>query len=172
LGTDATLRLWTLAGDLRVHRQLQNADFQELKFDADDHQLLALGKTQDNSRLWKVLGGEYSVLYQRASLFQDFASIDFSPDGRLLATSTTDAVTIWDTEYGRQLTLLTLTNISAARFCADGIGLFVSTDDGLRYCPLQRHGADPDLSLTIGAISPLNHVSNELGYLSLTPNRK
>jgi len=172
VGTDATLRLWTFSGDIRVLRQLQSADFSELQFDSDDRRLLATGKIQNNCRLWNILGGEYSVLYQRANPFQDFASIDFSPDGRLLATATTDTIAIWDTEYGRQLNNLSFTNISSARFCADGIGLFVSTDDGLRYCHLQRQGTGRDLSLTIGSISRLNSVSNELGYLSLTPNRK
>lgn len=169
LGKDDTLRLWILASDSHVVHRLRDGAPGELRFCADDQLLTASGVA--GSRIWNVLGGEYSVLQRTGTAFQEFAGMNFSPDGTLLAAWNSDSVTIWELQTRRELAVLPFTNISSACFGANAEQLLISTDSGLVQCALQRHVTGRNLRITAGPGSRLKHVTNELGYLAVTPDR-
>jgi WD40 repeat protein len=169
LGKDDTLRLWILASEAHIVHRLGDGATGELRFRSDGR-LLAVNGTRA-SRVWDVLGGEYSVLQRPGVTFHDFSGIDFSPDGQLLAAWNSDTVTVWDLKTRRELAALPFTNISSVCFSADADHLLASTDSGLLQCPLQRHTVAGALRIAPGPASHLRYVTNELGYLAVTPDR-
>ncbi|MCI0746447.1 MAG: AAA-like domain-containing protein [Verrucomicrobia subdivision 3 bacterium] len=180
LGNDETIRLWNTATDEQlitndqlIHR-VPRAGLDTICFGVDDRFLVGRNNAQNAVRVWEVLGGESFILRGRGSRY--FAGLDFSPDSQLLAGSTTDSVTIWDLHTGFERAVLAFTTykspyISSACFGARNDRLLVSTDGGLLQCALRREQTSEGLLIQPGPASRLTAITEELGRLTLNPDR-
>jgi WD40 repeat protein len=172
LGRDETLRLWVPATERQMVRRLDGEDFERLQFAANDRMLIATDYRQTRSRVWEVLGDEYVLLQARTGSADELRTIDFSPDGRLLAAVSGQFATLWDSTSGRELGVIDFTNAHAAWFSADSRDLIASTGHGLYRCPLihQEIGMRPRLKP--GVFEPLGQTSDELGSMGLSLDRR
>jgi WD40 repeat protein len=173
VGTDETVRLWIPATDRLLTHRLKQGELEHLRFSADDRFLMAEDKGRRNRVVWDVLGGEYSILQAQSRRFDDLETLDFSPDGSLLAAASSDNITIWDAHSRHELRSFPFSKkIYSACFSADASRLWVSTDAGLKQCPLERETHGRESALRTGEITPVKGVLEELGYLSLARGRK
>jgi eukaryotic-like serine/threonine-protein kinase len=76
-------------------------------------------------------------------------AIDFSPDGRLLASSDTDGARLWDPDTGASVAHLPLGDVGAVQFSPDGLHLLTRLVSGPRVWPLRPVGDGANSSLRI-----------------------
>jgi WD40 repeat protein len=171
LGLDETIRLWIPATDRQVTGRWEGASLERLQFSANDHFLIASGKSPADPRVWEVLGGEYVALYVRGSPGDALRTIDFSPDSRTLATTSGHRAMIWDADSGHERGVLSFTNAHAAWFSAESQHLLASTDDGLFRGSLAAPGDGDRFRSGPETIQRLGQATNELGAMAITLDR-
>jgi WD40 repeat protein len=142
---DKTIRIWNL---LTTTQSVLLAGFGTepvLRLSTDGQRLACTSWDVDasilrltRSDIWLQLRG--STTGERASLF---GALDFSPDGRLVVTSSRTAVRLFDADRGDELAAFPFDgeNEKAALFHPDGSALLVSSRDcALSRIPLRREG--------------------------------
>src|SRR5262249_45501255 len=80
-------------------------------------------------------------------------ALDFSADGRLLASSATAGVRLWDPSTGTPVPHLPLGAVGTVQFSPDGSHLLTccdTSDPGLRIWPLRASGDGTEGGLRIG----------------------
>jgi serine/threonine protein kinase/WD40 repeat protein len=118
VGWDASLRLFDFGtGQLLV--QLPYTRTVRLRFSADDHRLAGfLGDGELG--IWNIADGrEYRTLTHRAG-YQSADSAAVSPDGRLLAVTLTDGISLWDLAAGAKLAFVPLEQPAFVQFDQQG----------------------------------------------------
>ncbi len=141
---DGTTRLWDAASG----EPLAMAPGASLSFASNDRQL-ALRAVGGKIGVWDVAAGaECRTLHpemlgnrdeRRDATGVSFA--DFSPDGRLVATSVGDGVRLWEVETGRELANLKAGFCESVLFHPDGRSLISAGRWGLYRWPIRP---DPD----------------------------
>jgi serine/threonine protein kinase/WD40 repeat protein len=149
-GWDSTVRLWDVArGRQLVVYRTQDA---QLHFSPDDA-ILADAVEGDTARLLEVA---HSTGYRRLVGGPDPPKswgADFSPDGRLVAASTTRGIGLWDVIAGREIGFIRTPGCRSAHFQTNGNGglsLVASTEAGLYQWSLQTQSAGSGWFLRVG----------------------
>jgi WD40 repeat protein len=169
-GADETVRLWTPAATVDHHLiyQVEGEIVERLRFTANDQELLATSGSNQKHRLWDVFGEEYKHFQVHAGSYDSLKSIDFSPDGKWLATTINSRTTLWDAVSGTERAAIITTNAHAAGFSVDSVSLFVTTGDGLTRYDLSKrdHALEPlqytfscNLASTLPSTEPFRTMS-------------
>ncbi len=104
-----------------------DADVHDVAFTSDGT-LLAAGGTESGIRIFNMPDGE---IMRTLMAGEGTMSLDFSPDGRLLAASTEGVVSVWDVETGRRLRGLSQASaVMSVAFSDDGRLLACGLYDG------------------------------------------
>jgi len=132
---DNTLRLWDHA---RGHQLvLYRSQDTQLHFSEDD-QVVAHAIASDTVKLLEVA---HSTGYQRLGGGPNALnswSVEFSPDGRLLAAGTMGGLRLWDASAGTEIGLLPAPNCRSAHFETNGgMSVVGSTRAGVYRWPLE-----------------------------------
>jgi serine/threonine protein kinase/WD40 repeat protein len=127
----------------------------------DDRQVV-LREQETQAAIWELADGRecralhHAMVGNRTPRPESWGPhmLDFSPDGRLLASSDTDGIQLWDSPTGNPVAHLPISGVGAsARFSPDGLQLltiFESSDPALRLWPLEARGPGTDGGLRIG----------------------
>ncbi|HZU36339.1 MAG TPA: hypothetical protein VFA18_10550, partial [Gemmataceae bacterium] len=131
---DGTACLW----DPMTGRQLLSTRLAgDLRFSPDDTQLAHLHSYRP--AVWQVArSSACRRLYWHGAGTFSGAWVDFSPDGRLLASGSRSGVRLWDTRTGRLLGRLRIGGVFSVVFGADGRSLLTSGAAGLLRWPMQQ----------------------------------
>lgn len=120
-GWDRIARIW----DRRSGQQLIAVDSIPhfgIRFSADDQRLLMVD--QQRMRFLDIVSPvECRTVYTHEQRTRGLGSIDFSPDGRLLATAAGENACLWDPRTARQVQRLDVGAVQQARFHPDGLGM-------------------------------------------------
>jgi WD40 repeat protein len=135
------IHLWdVVSGEQLAEDHAMMGSLYDVAFASDDKSLAAVG--EGGAAVWDIKrGAEKFSLERRIDLAGHLSSVNFvnfSPDGKLLATSSRDkSLKVWDTVTGRQLaTVLFRFGVGEAVFSPDGKSLAAG---GAR----DRNGNDP-----------------------------
>jgi WD40 repeat protein len=178
IGADATLRLWTLASDRMLALPIEADRWDQLWFSQDDNQIIAAAVSNDTWRRWRVRADEFRVLSRHTLVVSrirnpawNIDTLDFSPDGRLLAAASSASITLWDLNSGRRVGDLALQAARGVAFGAESNDLWVSSDSGLAHHPLGlRADSPPPLHWPTPRFLPT--IPEELGIMTLTRDRR
>ncbi len=133
-GWDGTIRLWDPWTGKLLLTAAGTWDFQ---FSPDDTRLastLGGGKVG----LWRVAAGSICRALRGRSWRSEYLwSVDFSLDGRLLASAGSQSVRLWDMELGTELGRVATGQHNCVLFQPDGSGLIAYGPAGLRRWPIQ-----------------------------------
>jgi WD40 repeat protein/Flp pilus assembly protein TadD len=145
---DGTTRLW----DPISGRQLVQGEGHFVDIRKDDRQLALMSTLQDtyDLGLWEVAGGwecrtlHHGFVGNRTPRPEHWGptSIDFSPDGRLLASSHLDGVRLWDLAHFTEAGHLPVPSTAQVRFHAKGGSLFTYGTSGICRWPISQVTGD------------------------------
>jgi WD40 repeat protein len=150
---DVSLRIW----DPIRGTNLLTTPASLVRIGADDR-LVAIVNHFDELEFWELADGRecralhHGMVGNRTPRPDAWGphDIDFSPDGRLLASSDTDGVRLWDPSTGSPLAHLPIAGVGAMNFNPDGKSLLTSAAGGARLWPLHAAGEGADRGLRIG----------------------
>jgi len=138
---DGSTRFW----DPISGRQLLNAQKCHFVAIREDDRQMALLKAGHLS-LWQVAGGwecrtlHHGRIGNRTERLRGWGptGMDFSPDGRLLASSSTDGARLWDMDTSAEIGHLPTDLTASVLFHPDDNSLFTYGDGGLHRWPIRR----------------------------------
>lgn len=137
---DETMRLWDLRSGKTLLVDPVNAG-DMLHFSRDGRRLT--GASSAGCWIWHVAGNQEYRLLNARPINTHAGSIDFSPDGRLLASTDQEGVQLWDMAQARPLTRLQVGDCVQTAFSQDGTRLLTSGNDEFYSWPVKRdHAAD------------------------------
>jgi WD40 repeat protein len=139
---DGTIRLW----DPFSARELLSVTGEFLEFSRDDRHLAYMQGPQLG--IWEMAeGGVCSTLHTQT----DHGNLDFSPEGRLLASGASDGVCLWDTRTGQQVGWLRQPGpVFSVRFHPTGDRLFTTSIWGLHQWPVRSESGGDGLRIRVG----------------------
>jgi WD40 repeat protein len=131
---EGTIKLWdAFTGQPVITRQ---GSSYEVYFGSDDRLLAHVQEVTNAAVLEVVAHPSFRMLYPQDNGGLRW-SIDFSPDGRLVATSG-DVVRFWETQTGRQLATIPAPDCRSVHFHPDGGTILTSGDSGLLRWEMHR----------------------------------
>jgi WD40 repeat protein len=147
---DGTTRLW----DPISGRQLVQGVGHFVDIRQDDRQLALMSTIKDtyDLGLWEVTGGwecrtlHHGLVGNRTPRPEHWGptSIDFSPDGRMLASSHLDGVRLWDVAQFTEAGHLPVPSTAQVRFHAKGDSLFTYGTSGICRWPIREQEESGD----------------------------
>lgn len=145
---DGTTRFWDVATGqflFNTHRGYAH------QFSRDDLHL-AVHRPKESVGIWQVFPSlGYRAFRVGESEAKNVWSVDFSPDGRLLAVTQADGVRLLDPADGHLLHLAPMTQAKSGWFTPDGSNLVASGAAGVRLWPLEHHQTNGRPALTLGS---------------------
>ena len=130
-GADKVLALWVPFTGRQLTCRVESEGPDELLFSADDSQLGVHRKGGDVG-VWKINPGmEYRVLAAPLGI-SAIESLDFSPDGGLLAAASNDGIIVWEAAEGREVQSLKEVATRSALFDPASGDLLASGGYGFR----------------------------------------
>ncbi|HEX3557709.1 MAG TPA: caspase family protein [Pyrinomonadaceae bacterium] len=130
-GADKSVKLWDAATGQLAHELKETSEVFSLAFSADGSNRLAVAMKEGT---WNVYHSAGTLLYSMTSTHTgDVRSIAFSPDGKRIATGTSDgSAGLWDAAAGGTLFRLTghTDAVNSIAFSADGAWLASGSEDG------------------------------------------
>ena len=139
-GWDGTTRLWNpLSG-----RQLVSAPGMFLRFRHDDSQIAFVHNGKMG--IWEIVRVGYHAFHRGRAVW----GLDFSPDGRLLASAGDDGVWLWDLVRNEKITALTGELSKSALFALKGTAVLTTGKGGLRRWPIQIRNAASRETIRVG----------------------
>ncbi|HEY7315458.1 MAG TPA: sigma-70 family RNA polymerase sigma factor [Gemmataceae bacterium] len=130
-GYDKSIRIWDLASKKEVHpaHHLRTPVYL-LTFSRDGKTLISRG-AENHVRVWDVATWRERLLTDGPGWA--IASVAYSPDGKLVATASSNTIWLWSTSTGKLSRTLQghEGTVSAIRFLPDGKSLISGSYDGL-----------------------------------------
>ena len=120
---DGDMRLWDVKSESCIRKFKHSGRVHYATFSPDGNRILSI--SDGKVRIWDVKTGNVKIE------FDGFRSASFSPNGKIIATSTRDKVNIHNAFTGRRIASLTghSNSVSSIRFSPDGQVLATSSDD-------------------------------------------
>jgi serine/threonine protein kinase/WD40 repeat protein/Flp pilus assembly protein TadD len=136
---DGRLRIWDLATG-RQQLSLHGGFLDRPQFSRDGR-LLAATRDGKTIHLWEVVGSRvYRFLRSPPATNDTTWTMDFSPDGRLLAAAGAGGMRLWDVSACREVAALPTGMCSGAVFAPDGRTLFTRSSAGVLRWPVHIEG--------------------------------
>jgi WD40 repeat protein/tRNA A-37 threonylcarbamoyl transferase component Bud32 len=181
---DGLLATWSLDGTTRLWDPVSGSELLSAPGAicglSPDEERLAV---QDNRRIgvWRIEGalecrtlhhGNTGNLVPRTGTVL-FHSVDYSPDGRILAASGHDGVRLWDGSTARELAHLPIGPTQTLQFLPDGTALLTLGQSGLECWPINRTQGDGPPALRVGPPRILERTVNPVyNYAALSRDGK
>jgi WD40 repeat protein len=129
---DGTTRLW----EPWTGRLLLSVPGALMHIDTEDKSLAF--STGFENEIWNLAAGrECRNFYGHFGPTKGPLHVDFSPDGRLMASTSDDGVRVWDTAASRQISFLPVGLVWSALFHPSGEGLITSEVRGVHRWPIR-----------------------------------
>lgn len=137
---DQTLKIWCLQTGkcLQTFQGYNNQLWAVVRFSPDGRHVVSSGDAQNAVKLWDVDTGlcVQTLLGHKDMVF----TVEFSPDGRLLASGSNDeTIRVWEVQTGELLKVLTGHEgwVRAIAFCPDGILVSGSNDRTIKQWDIE-----------------------------------
>jgi WD40 repeat protein/serine/threonine protein kinase len=145
--SDGGIRLWDSATGklLREMPERHRDNAFKVAFSRDGDRLASISR-DGTARIWNLSGNQGPLILDGE---MDLRSVDFSPDGKKLATgSWANVVSIWDTVTGKRLQVFSghSSPVGCVSFSSDGQGI-ASADSGGNVKIWNAHTAKESLSI-------------------------
>jgi WD40 repeat protein/serine/threonine protein kinase/predicted Zn-dependent protease len=147
---DGTVRLWNpWTGKELVRTEIGWG--QPLQFSPDDR-FLSMARRWSRARLWWEVKAvrEYRALHGPTGMTGGVGPVDFSPDGRLLASVAHDRLRLWDVAAGNDIALLSPCPHNSFCFEPNGKSLLAGGPSGLHRWPFSLDQDELGRKLRIG----------------------
>jgi eukaryotic-like serine/threonine-protein kinase len=162
---DDTLRLWDpLTGEQQVSGPCPG---QSLPQFSDDDRLLGCLLSKSRIGIAEVGSGAACRTLEANQPDKACWGIDFSPDGKLLASASSDGVRFWDTAAAKEIAAAPVGYTVSVLFHPKEESLFTSGSAGVRRWEMQRDPVGGKIRLRVGPREDLGPANGAIGRMSL-----